>query len=292
MGAPSAPSLLVGDQRSRIASRAGGSGGASAPAPRRLLLVLLLCILSAGCRLQLDVNVEVAEDGSGAVEVVVGVDRDGTERIGGDLGAVLAIDDLEDAGWRVEGPDDEADGFTRVRFRKPFDDPEGASAIFEEIAGQEGPFQDFAVSHESSFARTEWGFRGRVDFSGGLEAFSDDDLAAALDGEPLGQTVEEIEEQLGEALSRIIQVRVGVRLPGDVTSNATTKAENGALWQVGFGDGTVDMEANGEETRTASVVGIGVAIVCAVLLLVYGLVRLAGRSLRRRRVMSSHDGPT
>ena len=76
-----------------------------------------------GCRLQLDVNVEVAKDGSGSVEVVVGVDRDGIKRIGGDLGAVLAIDDLEDAGWSIEGPDEESDGFTRVWFRKGFDDP-------------------------------------------------------------------------------------------------------------------------------------------------------------------------
>jgi hypothetical protein len=250
---------------------------------RGLIVVLGGLVLLAGCRLQLDVNVEVAEDGSGTVEVVVGVDRDGIDRIGGDLDAVLATDDLEAAGWTIEGPDEEADGFTRVWFRKPFDDPAEASAIFEEITGEDGPFQDFAVSHDSSFARTEWGFRGTVDFSGGLEAFGDDDLAAALDGEPLGQSVEEIEAQLGEALSRVIHVRVGVRLPGDVTSNATTKAENGARWQVGFGDGTVDMEANGEETRTATVVGVGVAIACALVLLGYGLVRLARRSSANQR---------
>jgi len=260
-----------------------GSGRASAPRAPRLLLALLLCVVLGACRLQLDVNVEVEEDGSGAVEVVVGVDRDGVERIGGDLETVLAIDDLQDAGWTIDGPDEEADGFTRVWFRKGFDDPEGAGEVFEEIAGEDGPFQGFAVSHDSSLARTEWGFRGRVDFSGGLEAFSDDELAAALDGEPLGQSVEEIEAQLGEALSRIIQVRVGVRLPGEVTSNATTKAENGALWQVGFGDGTIDMEATGEETRTTTVVGLVVAIVCAVLLLVYGLVRLAMRSSDSQR---------
>jgi hypothetical protein len=192
-------------------------------------------------------------------------------------------DDLEDAGWSIEGPDEESDGFTRVWFRKGFDDPDEAAAIFEEIAGEDGPFQDFAVSHDSSFARTHWGFRGRVDFSGGVKAFSDDELGAVLDGEPLGESVDEIEQQLGEALSRIIQVRVGVRLPGDVTSNATTKAENGARWQVAFGDGTVDMEAQGQETRTATVIGVAVAILCAGVLLVYGLVRLAMRSSDRKR---------
>jgi hypothetical protein len=246
------------------------------------VLVALLGLLASACRLQLGVNVDVEEDGSGTVEVVVGVDRDGIERIGGDLGAVLAVDDLEDAGWTVEGPTEEDDGFTRVHVRKAFDSPTEAEAIFEEIAGEDGPFQDFGVSRDSSFARTEWGFTGRVDFRGGAEAFGDDALAAELDGEPLGQSVEEIEAQLGEALSRIIQVRVGVQLPGEVTSNATTKAANGAVWQVGFGDGTVDMEASGEEQRTASLVGIGVAAACLALLLLYGLVRLAMRSSHRR----------
>ncbi len=222
------------------------------------------------------------EDGSGVVEVVVGVDRDGVERIGGDLGAVLEVDDLVEAGWTVDEPVLEEDGFTRVRIRRGFTDPAGAAAIFDDIAGEEGPFQDFAVERTTSFARTEWRFDGRVDFSGGLEAFGDDDLAAELDGEPLGQTVEEIEAQLGESLSRLIQVRVGVRLPGDVRSNATTKADNGAVWQIGFGDGALDLSATGEETRTSTLVGAGVGAACLVALLVYGLIRLAVRSTDRR----------
>ena len=236
----------------------------------------------AGCRLELDVHVEMAEDGSGSVEVVVGIDPDGIERIGGDLEDVLAIDDLGAAGWIVEGPEEEADGFTRVRFRKPFDNPEEAAVVFDEIAGEDGPFQDFAVSHEPSFARTEWGFTGRIDFSGGLAAFGDEALAAELDGEPLGQTVEEIEAQLGEPLDRVIQVAVGVQLPGEVESNATEPADGGGVWQVAFGDGPVDMEATGKEERTATAAGARVAAICAVLLLVYGLVRLILRVARRR----------
>lgn len=240
-------------------------------------------VLLSSCRLELDVNVAVEEDGSGSVEVVVGVDPDGIERIGGDLAAVLEVDDLLAAGWVIDGPDEEADGYTRVRFRRAFADADEAAAIFADIAGEDGPFQDFAVRRETSFARSEWGFTGRVDFRGGLEAFGDDALAAELDGEPIGQTAEEIEAQLGESLSRLIQVRVGVRLPGDVSSNATTKAGNGAVWQVGFGEGTVDLEATGTEQRTASLVGVGAAAVCFVLLVVYGLIRLAMRSTAKRR---------
>lgn len=249
---------------------------------RRLLLLVTGAVLLASCRLELDVNVAVEEDGSGSVEIVVAVDADGIDRIGGDLGAVLEVDDLVAAGWVIDGPDLESDGYTRVRFRQAFSDATEAAAIFDQIAGDDGPFQDFAVRRATSFARSEWGFTGRVDFSGGLEAFGDDALAAELDGEPLGQSVEEIEAQLGESLSRLIQVRVGVRLPGEVTSNATTKAGNGAVWQVSFGDGPVDLVATGEEQRTASLVGAGVGAACLVLLVVYGLVRLAMRSTGAR----------
>ena len=249
----------------------------------RAVAVVGLLVLASACRLELDVNVSVAEDGSGTVEVVVGVDPDGIERIGGDLEAVLEVDDLTEAGWAVEGPDVESDGYTRLRIRRTFADADEANAIFDDIAGESGPFQDFGVRRESSFATTEWGFTGQVDFSGGLEAFGDEGLAAELDGQPLGQSVVEIETQLGESLSRLIQVRVGVRLPGEVTSNATTKAVNGAVWQVGFGDGPVDLEAEGKESRTTTWVAVGVALACAVLLVLYGLVRLAMRSTAKRR---------
>jgi len=225
----------------------------------------------------LDVNVAVSEDGSGSVEVVLGLDEDGLERIGGDLAAVLELDDLRAAGWVVDGPYEDPDGFTRVSVTRDYGNPAEATAIFDEIAGEDGPFQDFRVERQTSFGSTSWRFDGRIDFSGGLEALGDEGLAAELDGEPIGMTQEEIEEQLGESLSRLVQVRVGVRLPGDVDSNATTRADNGAVWQVGFGEGAVDMEAEGTQRRIGTLVAAGLAVLLAVVLLVVLLVRLAGR---------------
>src|SRR3546814_14869503 len=94
----------------------------------------------------------------------------------------------------------------------------------------------------------------RGDLVGVRGASGDGGLAAELDGGPMGLSVEEIEERLGDSLSRVVQVRVGVRLPGDVSSNAPTQADNGAVWQVGFGEGAVDMEATGSERNRNSVV--------------------------------------
>jgi hypothetical protein len=244
---------------------------------RGLLLIALLAIVAGGCRLQLDVHVEAADDGSGAVEVVVGLDRDALDKIGGDLLAVLDVGALEDAGWAIDGPTAEADGYTRLRIRHPFGSPDEAGKVFDQIAGDEGPFQDFEVSRTSSFAETKVRFTGRVDFAAGLEALADRAVAPEVDGEPLGESVEEIEAQLGDSLSRLIQVRVRARLPGSVTSNATTKADNGAVWQIGFGEGGVDLEATGTERRTSALVLAGIGVLVAVLLAGILLVRLAGR---------------
>ena len=68
-----------------------------------------------------------------------------------------------------------------------------------------------------------------------------------------------------------------------MTSNATTKADNGAVWQIGFGEGAVDLEATGTDSRVGSLVAIGIAAVAAVILLLYGLVRLAMRSASSQR---------
>jgi hypothetical protein len=240
-------------------------------------VVIAPVLLLSACRLQVDVNVDVAQDGSGTVEVVVGLDPDALNKVGGDLSAVMEVDDLVDAGWVVDGPSKESDGYTRVRISHRFGTPEEAAKVFAQIAGEDGPFQQFRVTRHKSFAETRWGFTGRVDFSGGLEAFGDEGLAAELDGEPLGQSVEEIESQLGDSLSRLIQVRVRARLPGDVTSNATTKADNGAVWQVGFGEGSVDLAAHSSQRRLPTLLLVGAAGICALALIVLLLVRLAGR---------------
>lgn len=256
-------------------------------ARRGLWLALVVALgLVSGCRMGIDVNVAVEEDGSGTIEVVVSLDPDAVERIGGDLEPLMEVDDLVAAGWRVDGPTKDSDGFTRVRVSHPFGTADEAATVFAQIAGEDGPFQDFAVTRDTSLAETRWRFTGRVDFSGGLEAFGDAGLAAELDGEPIGQSTQEIEDQLGESLSRLIQVRVSARLPGDVTSNATTKAANGAVWQVGFGERTVDLRAEGTERRVSTIVLGAVAVVGAVALVVLLLVRLA-----RRVTAKDRDGP-
>jgi len=279
-----------GARSRRLGGISGSALGVSGRGSRgRLALVVgVLVLLVSGCRMTVDVNVTVEEDGSGAVEVVLGLDEDALEQVGGDLSAVLATDDLLAGGWAIDGPVAEADGFTRVRVSKPFGTPEEAAAVFAEVAGEDGPFQDFAVTRETSLAETTWGFTGRIDFSGGLEAFGDEGLAAELEGEPLGESVEEIEARLGESLNRLISVRVSVRLPGDVSSNATTKADNGAVWQAAFGQDPIEMEATGTERRVLTWVLGGLAVVLLIAAIGVAVFRLARRTTEQDRLAPAH----
>jgi hypothetical protein len=243
----------------------------------------LIPLLLGACRLELDVNVSVEEDGSVSLEVVTTLDAEALDRVGGDLGEVVELDDLRAAGWTVDGPSEEPDGGARLAVRRAFGNPEEAAAVFDELNGEDGPFQRFRVRRDTSFARTEWGFSGRIDFSGGIGALGDEGLAEELDGEPVGLSEEELDERLGDSLRRLVEVRVRVRLPGEVTSNAPTRPDDSAVWQVGFGEGAADLEAEGTERRLAPIVLALLAAVLGLALVVGLFVRLATRVTGRRR---------
>lgn len=248
----------------------------------RVLLALSLVLLGA-CELRTEVNVDVEEDGSGTVEVGAGVDDDTLERWPSLLDD-LALDDLLTAGWEVAGPAREADGRTWVRLRHAFATPEGVGPLVEQVAGDQGPFRDFTLARDDSFAETTYRFDGVVDFSGGVEALTEDpELAQALGADPLDL----LEEEIGAAVDQVIGVEVAVRLPGDVESNAPTQASNGAVWRPSVLErDAVELSAAGTITRTSRYVWAAVAAAAGAALVVFLAVR-AARWRRRRRVAGS-----
>jgi hypothetical protein len=247
-----------------------------------LLALALVLLASSACRLRTEVTVDVQPDGSGTIGVNVALDADAMSRVPG-LEQELRLDDLEATGWTITGPALEADGMTWIRASKPFATPEEAGAVLHEVSGDNGPFREFAVTREQSFARTTFGFDGVVDFTAGLDSFGDDALADALDGQALGEAQAAIEDRLGEALDQVFRFQVIVRLPGSVDSNAPSTLENGAAWEPRLSsDGPVELTATSEVTRTSTLVLTGVAIGCAVLALLVLLSLLFRRRIKGR----------
>ncbi len=233
--------------------------------------------------MQTDIGVTVNENGSGTVTVRVGVDDDALKRVP-NLVQSLKTDDLKAAGWTITGPVKEGDDLTSIAASKNFANPDEASKIFSELSGTNGPFRDFAITRSRSFARTKFTFKGTVDFTAGLESFSDSELAAQLDGKPLGDDLQAIEARVGEPLDQVFQFRITVRLPGDVKSNAPVQLGGSATWQPRLSQpGPVQLVATSTSTRWQTIIPTIIAAVAGLALVVLLALRLIWTLRNRRR---------
>ena len=205
-------------------------GAPVVPGRRRVLVVLLAVLMGAlltGCRLDVRVDTVVEEDGSGEVTVAVGLDDAARGRVG-DPAETFHVEDLRAAGWTVTFAERDPDGMTWVQATKPFATPEEAATVLAEVTGVDGPLRDVRVTREASITSTDWTFDATVDLTGGPEAFSDPEVAAALGGDALGGNVAEIEAAEGMPVAEMVDVTVTVDLP----------AAEAETWHPSFADPT------------------------------------------------------
>lgn len=192
---------------------------------RRAFLAVLAVFVAAGCQVRTDVTVSMEDDGSGTVEVAVGLDEEAVAKVPdldgsgvsntADLVKLVRVEDLTAAGWTIGEPSEpDSDGFVWVNTTKPFATPDEATQILEDLTGPGGGLRSLELERKASYGSTEYGFSGVADLSGGLEAFGDEGLASALDGEPLGQDAAAIEQRLGQPLAEMVKLSVRVELPG------------------------------------------------------------------------------
>jgi uncharacterized protein len=267
--------------------------GRSSGRPSRLVLLGVLVALTAtACQVRTTVAVDVADDGSGTVEVAVGLDGDAVGRLPdldddgrstvADLAGLVRTADLAAAGWQVSNPaaDPSADdGIVWIRATKSFGTPEEAGRVLGEVTGTDGPLRDLRVDRHDSFGRTRFTFEGTADLSGGLEAFGDEGLAAALDGEVLGQDAAAIEAELGRPLADMFSLEISADLPGDSTA---------AVWAPVLGGPPVEMASTGTVRDWWVLALATLAVACGLALVIVLLVRVLRRGRARGRpAMSS-----
>ncbi|HEX6420446.1 MAG TPA: hypothetical protein VFZ77_18240 [Acidimicrobiales bacterium] len=230
----------------------------------RLALVVALAVTAAAaCQVRTTVVVEVADDGSGTVEVGVGLDDAAVGRLpdldgdgasgAADLAALVRVDDLAAAGWTVAEPAADGGGTTWLRVTRAFGTPAEATEILAGLTGSDGPLRDLRVTRSASFGRVEYTFEGTADLRGGLEAFGDEGLAAALEGEPLGEDAAAIEARAGRPLAEVFTLQVTSRLAGEETT-----------WAPALGEGPVGLRAANTAYDWPVLVLAGVAALAAV----------------------------
>lgn len=212
--------------------------------PRLLPSALTLLVVAAttACQVRTAVTVNVEEDGSGEVAVVVTLDPEAVERLPDldgdgaagpvDLAALVRDDDLVAAGWTVAEPEARDDGTVHLEATRSFGTPAEADRVLAGLTGPSGALSGLHLTRTESFGRTRYTFHGTADLSGGLEAFGDEGLAAALEGEPLGEDAAALEERLGTPLAEAFTLEVTAALPGEETT-----------WSPRLGGDPVDMQA-------------------------------------------------
>jgi hypothetical protein len=247
--------------------------------PRRLLplLVALLAWAATACQVTLAAGVDVARDGSGRVTAGVGLDADALKEVG-DPATALRVDDLRQAGWRVEPPRKEDDGLTWVRASKPFAGPAQAAAVLAELSGTDGPFRDFRVVRTKSLTRSWTTFTGVVDLSKGFAGLADPELTSTLGDVDLGLDVEGLRRRFGDDLAKTVKVQVTAGLPGKVTTNAPARDGGRAAWAPEPGQ-TLQLEASSQALRIDPVIPVAAG---TALVVVAALTVVVVRRRRRR----------
>jgi hypothetical protein len=180
---------------------------------RGLLALAILVLALAGCQVKVQVDTKVNRDGSGTVTVAVGLDKEALAQVG-DLKSQLQVNDLEAAGWTVNGPTPDGQGYTWVRASKPFADAAGARAVMDEVNGSDGAFRDWTVTRSSSRLSTTWKVTGTVDLSKGAQTFSDAKLDQALGASGYQDMISQIEKREGKPVSQMVDVQVSLEVPG------------------------------------------------------------------------------
>ena len=249
---------------------------------RLLLLSVALVVVAAACQVHTEVGIDVAEDGSGTVEVSVTLDREAAGRLGNPATA-LRLDDLREAGWQLDDAAEVDGGGLRIVGRRDFASADQLGLVLDEIGGPEGIFRGTELTVSDGFSSTTYDFTTTVELSGSLEQFSDAELAAALDGLPLARSAEELAAE-GATDPEAATLDVVVDLPGGrPTTNGepTTDGEQtdgAARWSFSATGG----EAVSEQLRSTSTASgapmwafVGVAVLAAlgaIAALVVGLV--------------------
>lgn len=229
------------------------------------LLAGLACVtLLAACRVDTTVSLKVERNGSGSIIVVVTADKD-IVRQAPKLSTDLNFGDMTKVGWKVVGPRPTEDGGLQVSLTHNFVNETEATTLLAQLNGNRGPFREVKVTREGKSRDSIWKLTGRLEVTGGLQAFADDQLLQVVGATPYEQTVKDAGLDLGKAIG----VTFDATLPGDIKST-TGVEQNGTLtWRVATDGTPVDLATTTNEVDVAGTIGGILSFVARALLLLW-----------------------
>ncbi len=201
----------------------------------KTVLIVMLALVCAGCRVDVAVDVVMREDGSGMVTVTAIADAEVVQK-SPNLTAELRLDDVRAAGWSVVGPTPTPTGGLQVVLTHRFETPEQGNELLAQIGGTNGPLVGVVLDKSESGSTTTYTLNGSLQVTGGLDAFSDAELGAAVGATPYASQVAAANLRPDQAVG----ITFSATLPG--TLDTTTATNRRALkWEVPFDDVAVDL---------------------------------------------------
>ena len=182
----------------------------------------------SACRVDSVLTVRIERDGSGTVVLEAVADAAVVQAAPG-LAEDLRLDDAVAAGWTAEGPTPTDDGGLRIVLTRTFATIDEATVLVQSVSGPDGPLRDVSLVRtggigpdglpDGSDATVE--LRGALGIEGGLDAFADEALLAAVGATPYANELAAANVEPSEAVS----FRLDIDARGEVVAGAEN-AEN------------------------------------------------------------------
>jgi hypothetical protein len=198
----------------------------------RRLLTLAACVVAlAGCRVDVDVLLEIGADGTGELVVTATADADVVQQAPG-LAADLRFGDARAAGWRVEGPTITDDGGLTVTLRHRVTSSEEATNL---LASLGPPLQEVRLERTTVEDETTWTLSGQLALTDGFASFADSDLASAVGGTPFSEQLSGVTPE--ESMSIVF----GADLPGAVEETTGDERDGRLEWTAPLDGSSTDL---------------------------------------------------
>ena len=184
---------------------------------RRVLLIVISALVLTACRLDVEVDVAIAPDGTGTVTVHAVADAELAAKVPG-LVDDLRFDDAIAAGWTIDGPTTDDTGEVEITLTHTVASPQELANVLNSIGP---PFTSMAAARTTVEDQTSNAIDGVLTLPNGFESFADADLVAAAGGLPFNDEFSASATTPAESMS----VTFRVALPGELVSTTGTETD-------------------------------------------------------------------
>jgi len=205
---------------------------------RRVLAIVVAALALAACKVDTTIDVAVKADGSGTITLTAVADADVVAQAPG-LAEDLRFDDAVAAGWVLTPPAATAAGGLQVVLTHDFTTVAEASALLTSINGSGGPLHDVVLSRVVTSDEITTTLAGTLRVDGGLDAFADPDVLAAIGGSPYADNIAAANLRPTDAVT----VAFTAHLPGKVVTTASG-VEPTLTWSVPLDQSAADLSAS------------------------------------------------